>query len=234
MQILLISVVGEDPDPVMVGVREYPVRKLVLLHRSDAKATVRDVEERIRPLKLDIERRQIEGDVVLATIQAITRIVAEHGPSFDDVYVNISGGNEVMAAAALSGAFVNGGKAFSVRDGTTHQMPVLKFSYRNLVGDSKFKILWTLEEAGGHVESLTDLSELSGLEKSLLSYHIRGGGEAEGLEALGLVEVDRGLQGRLEIHVTPMGELLLSGREPLHEGLMIPPVGSGMSHNGPN
>lgn len=234
MQILQISVVGDDPEPILVGVREYPVRKLVLLHRSDAKAHVHDIEVRLRPLKLDIERRQIEGDVILATIQAITRIVAEHGASFDDVYVNISGGDEVMAAAALSGAFLNGGKAFSVRNGNTHQMPVLKFSYRNLVSDSKFKVLRALVEAGGDVDSLTDLSELSGLDKPLLSYHIRGDHESEGLETLGLVEVDRGVQGRLEIHVTPMGELLLSGREPPDERLMNPPVGFSMSHNGPS
>ncbi|MFQ6012353.1 MAG: hypothetical protein ACE5LS_01740, partial [Thermoplasmata archaeon] len=55
------------------------------------------------------------------------------------------------------------------------------------------------------------LSEASGVEKSLLSYHLRGGRESKGLEELGLVEIDRGTQGRLLIRLSEMGRLLLIG-----------------------
>jgi hypothetical protein len=51
------------------------------------------------------------------------------------------------------------------------------------------------------------------MENALLSYHIRGSRESEGLEKLGLLEVDRRKQGRLRIRLTPMGDLMLVGRK---------------------
>lgn len=212
MGILQIATVGEDPEPIMVGVREYPVSKLILIHTTETSDHVRDLRADLQPLKLDIETREVEGDLLLGVLKTITEIAAEEPMKYDDVYINVASSDGLMSCAALSGAFVNGIKAFGVRDGSPLQMPVLKFSYQELVSESKFKILKALEDAGGSVDSLNDLSKLSGLEKSLLSYHIRGGRESKGLEDLGLVEIDRGVQGRLEINLTPMGKLLLSGR----------------------
>ncbi len=63
------------------------------------------------------------------------------------------------------------------------------------------------------MESLNEFSQATGLEKSLLSYHLRGGRDSKGLEELGLVEIDRATQGRLLIRLTEMGRLLLIGKE---------------------
>lgn len=217
MGILQIATVGPETDPVMVGVREYPVSKLILIHRDDDRDRVRELEDQLGPLKLDIETRALDGDVLLGVLRTVTEIVAEEQDHHEDVYINVTSGDQLMSCAALSAAFVNGIKAFGVRDGQPVQMPVLKFSYQELVSESKFEILEALQAAGGSVESLNDLAETSGLEKSLLSYHIRGGRDSKGLEELGLVDVDRGVQGRLEINLSSMGELLLAGRSPLVE-----------------
>ena len=75
------------------------------------------------------------------------------------------------------------------------------------------KILFHLERLGGKVESLNSLAEASGVEKSLLSYHVRGGRESKGLEELGLLNIDRAQQGRLTISLTELGALMLAGRE---------------------
>jgi hypothetical protein len=50
------------------------------------------------------------------------------------------------------------------------------------------------------------------VEKSLLSYHIRGGREPKGLEELGLVRVERRECGKVSIHLTELGRLVLVGR----------------------
>jgi DNA-binding MarR family transcriptional regulator len=111
----------------------------------------------------------------------------------------------------MSGAFIHGLRAFAVQKDGPIQLPVLKFAYREMISESKMNILRALERAGGGVESLNDLSEMSGVEKSLLSYHIRGGRDAKGLEELNLVSIERAKQGRLMVTLTEMGKLILLG-----------------------
>jgi hypothetical protein len=82
-----------------------------------------------------------------------------------------------------------------------------------MISESKMNILRALSRAGGEVDSLNTLSEMSGVEKSLLSYHIRGGRDAKGLEELSLVSIERAKQGRLMVKLTEMGRLMLLGAE---------------------
>jgi DNA-binding MarR family transcriptional regulator len=72
------------------------------------------------------------------------------------------------------------------------------------------RILRAIEATGGDVESLEKLSEISNFGKPLLSYHIRGSEDGDGLESLGLVEVERGKRGRLRVKLTPLGRTLLA------------------------
>jgi hypothetical protein len=72
------------------------------------------------------------------------------------------------------------------------------------------RILRAIEKSGGDVESLEKLSQLSNFGKPLLSYHINGSEEGQGLERLGLVEVERGKRGRLRVKLTSLGRSLLS------------------------
>jgi DNA-binding transcriptional ArsR family regulator len=209
--ILQIATVGEDIDPVVVGVREYPVRRLALLHEEETLDSAQELQSVLQPLKIDISLHEIGDDVLLDLLEKVHDIVDEEGPHYDDVYINVSSGRRIVSCAALSAAFVNGIKAFGIQDDRPRTMPVLKFSYEEVVSDTKFGILEALDGVGGSVESLGELTEEADVEKSLLSYHIRGGSDAKGLEELGLVEVDRGTQGRLLIELTPMGEMLLAG-----------------------
>ena len=63
------------------------------------------------------------------------------------------------------------------------------------------------------MDSLNGLAQLSKVDKSLLSYHIRGGRDSKGLEELGLVSVDRQTQGKLKIGITELGKLMMVGRD---------------------
>ena len=114
--------------------------------------------------------------------------------------------------AAISASYMTGIKAIDVFGDRIQLLPVLKFSYQELLSDSKFAILEGLQTLGGTVESLNLLGEQVGVEKSLLSYHIRGGRNQKGLEELGLVNVDRAKRGRLRLSITPMGRILVGAR----------------------
>ncbi len=211
MGILQIATVGEDTEPVVVGVREYPVRRLALIHEADTRKHAVELQSILEPLQIDITLHEMDDRPLLNLLKTVHGIVEDEGDRYEDVYINVSSGSRLLSCAALSAAFVNGIKAFGVQDDRPMAMPVLKFSYEEVVSDTKFTILEALQEAGGSVDSLNDLGEVSDVEKSLLSYHIRGGRDGKGLEELGLVSVDRGRQGRLLIELSPMGEMLLAG-----------------------
>lgn len=211
VKILQIATVGEDTEPIMVGIREYPVAKLILLHTKPLEKKAIEAAKSLAVLKLPIQMVELGPNVLLETLRTVTRIVQAEKGKYDDVIINVSSGDKMQSCAAVSAAFVNGIKAIGVANNACFSLPVLKFSYAELISDSKLKILKALDEKGGQVGSLNDLGGASGVDKSLLSYHIRGGRESKGLEQMGLLEVDRAQQGRLVIRLTPMGKLMLVG-----------------------
>jgi hypothetical protein len=60
------------------------------------------------------------------------------------------------------------------------------------------------------VNSLEELEQISEFSKPLLSYHIQGGKENKGLADLGLVEVNKGDQGKTVINITTLGKLMVT------------------------
>ncbi len=212
MKILQIATLGDEEDPIYVGVREYPVSKLVLLHEPEKRFRAVEVAQKLGELRIPVERKELR-DPARDMYEVVATIVKDERRRYDDIFINVSSGRKLMTCSAISAAFVNGLKAFHVEEDTPMMLPVLKFSYNEVISPSKLKVLKGLEELGGEAESLNEFSEASGMEKSLLSYHIRGGRESKGLEELGLVEIDRGTQGRLLIKLTEMGRLLLIGQD---------------------
>lgn len=212
LNLLHIATVGDDPQAVLVQVRDYPVSKLILLTDLANEKAAHRLKATIEPLNIEVDIRVLGKDILMDTLETVGHIVAEERMKYDDIIINVSSGEKMLTCSALSAAFVNGVKAIGVADDAPFQMPVLKFSYTELVSEPKRKILDALHAAGGAVDSLNQLSELANVEKSLLSYHVRGSRDSKGLEPLGLVEVDRAQQGRLVIKLTEMGRLMLVGR----------------------
>ena len=212
MRLLQIATVGENPDAVFVGIRTFPTAKLVLLHTAEFEASAREVARRSTGIKLPTELKLIGEPPLMSCLEIVSRIAHEEGSQYDDLLINTGAGPRMMTCSLLAAAFVNGIRAIDVMNDQPVPLPVLKFSYTELVTDAKFRLLRALERMGGTAGSLEELTEDSGLDKSLLSYHIRGGKESRGLEGLGLVEVERGVQGRLLIRITPSARMMLMGQ----------------------
>ncbi len=211
--ILMIATVGDDKDAVLMGIRDYPVKKLILMHTSTFTKEAQEIAARVRGIMVDVEMRPIaDDDVLMDTLRQVSQIHAENILEFDDMVVNVSSGDKMQTCSALSAAFVHGVPAIGVAPDGPFALPVLKFSYAELISEAKYRILETLQGMGGHADSLNQLAEVSGVEKSLLSYHLRTTRDGKGLEDMGLVEIQRGTFGRLGITMTEMGNLILMGR----------------------
>lgn len=49
---------------------------------------------------------------------------------------------------------------------------------------------------------------MTGLDKSLISRHLNGSEDSEGLVELGLVTVNKGSRGRSELEITALGKIV--------------------------
>ncbi len=211
LKTLQIAVLGGNEDAVLVGLRNFPAHKLSLISPTDYTGQGNQLSGRLRDtLKLDVDVVQVKDSAIPTMLETVGQIVGKESENFQDFLINVGSASKHLTCAGVTAAFVHGIKAFDVMDDQLVVLPVMKFSYTQAITEPKMEILRAIERAGGDVESLEKLSELSNYGKPLLSYHIRGSEDGRGLEALGLIEVERGKRGRLRVKLTALGRTLLS------------------------
>lgn len=212
MQTIQIATFGEGQDRILAGLRNFPVHKLVLLYYEEDKLKAAEFGRKIIGiLGISITYISIsDKNVIRDVLQAISEVIGGEGRNFEQILVNVSAGDKMIGCAAVSSAFVNGIKAFGMdQEGCPMLLPVLKLSYNELVSDAKLALLNAIENAGGEVESLEKLSEISGYATPLLSYHVQGSRESKGLAELDLVEVERKDRGKISMKLSTLGKLLI-------------------------
>lgn len=215
MKTLQIATFGAgDQDGIALGIRSFPIHKLVLICFDSDKSKADVFSNRIRGiLGISITIAIVTKDnVIRDTMERVNEILNLHAKEFQQVLLNVSSGDKLIGCAALSAAFINGIKAFGMD--STHKipllMPVLKLSYNEVISDAKIKILKAINNAGGIIQSLEQLEQISGYGKPLLSYHIQGARDSKGLADLGLVDVEKGDRGKISAKLTVLGKLLVS------------------------
>jgi hypothetical protein len=214
MKTLQIATFGSDgQDGIALGIRSFSVHKLALICFSSDRNKAEDFTRKIKsvlgvPTTITVVTKE---NVVRDTMESVNEILNLHAKDFEQVLLNVSSGDKLIGCAALSAAFINGIQAFGMDD--THTvpllMPVLKLSYNEIISEAKIKILKSINTAGGAIESLDQLEQISGYGKPLLSYHVQGAKDSKGLADLGLVEVEKGDRGKISAKLTTLGKLLV-------------------------
>lgn len=203
-----VATVGSDEHPPLAGVGPIPVHRMVLLHPAKRPRTAERLRGVLRPIGVETELTPVPEEV-MPTLRAVQGAVEEAHGAGHEVLVNVGSGPRPMVLGAVLAAYIAGAKAFDVRDGRLQLLPVLRLEATEIVSETKMDLLRALDRMDGRVESLDELGEAAEKDKSTVSYHIRGPGDAPGLEDIGLVEVERGRHGRLGIRLSDRGELLL-------------------------
>jgi hypothetical protein len=208
---LQIALVGGNDEAIFVGLRNFPAHRLALITPPEALAQSAAISGKLTDaLKLAVNVVEVKDSSNQTILDTIGELVRKGTNDFDDFLINVGSAGRTLACAGVTAAFVYGVRAFDVNGENPEMFPVMKFSYAEAVTAPKIEILRTIERSGGHVESLEVLSGIMNYGKPLLSYHIRGSQESRGLESLGLVEIERGKRGRLQIKLTQLGRTLLS------------------------
>lgn len=208
---LQIALLGGNEDAVFVGLRNFPAHKVALLTLSESKSQADLLAEKLTgTLRLSVEVIQVKDESISTMLEAVGQILKKESGNFHDFLLNVGSASKHLTSAGVTAAFVHGMKAFDVIGEQPMTLPIMQFSYTQAISKPKMEILLAIEKSGGDVESLEKLSQLASYGKPLLSYHIRGSKEGQGLADLGLVEVERGKRGRLRVKLTALGRTLLS------------------------
>jgi hypothetical protein len=215
LKTIQIATYGSDgQDGIALGIRSFPIHKLALICFSSDKHNAEQFSSKIRsvlglPVTINIVTKE---NVIRDTMERVNEILILNGKEFQQALMNISAGDKLIGCAALSAAFINGIKAFGMDETGSLPllMPVLKLSYSEIISEAKIKILKAIDSAGGIVDSLDQLEQVSGYGKPLLSYHVQGAKDSKGLADLGLVDVEKGDRGKISAKLTTLGKLLVT------------------------
>jgi len=208
---LQIALLGGNEDAVFVGLRNFPAHKVALLSLTESRGQADLLAEKLTgTLRLPVEVIPLKDENISTMLEAVGQILKNESGNFHEFLLNVGSASKHLTSAGVTAAFVYGMKAFDVVGEQPMTLPIMQFSYTQAISKPKMEILLAIEKSGGDVESLEKLSQLAGYGKPLLSYHIRGSGDGQGLADLGLVEVERGKRGRLRVKLTALGRMLLS------------------------
>jgi len=204
---VVIAPVGDYMDALYIGIKEFPTERVILITPEDRVEDAKKAQEELKKFRIPVQIVEIKGNVWEEMFQKIAEIKAIEKDK--DIIINTATGDRVSTCAATSAAFVNGLKAMSVTDGMAMMLPVLKFSYYNMLTDKKMDILKLLKKPDC-CNSLEELSKKTKMSLPLISYHINGNLKSEGLKDMGLVETTEH-KGKIAVQLSTLGRLLIKG-----------------------
>ena len=204
---VVIAPVGDNMDALYIGIKDFPTERVILITPQDRIEDAKKAQENLKKFKIPVQIIEIKGNIWEDMFQKIAEIKAIEEDK--DIIINTATGDRVSTCAATSAAFVNGLKAISVEGDSTMMLPVLKFSYYNMLTDKKMEILKLLKKPDC-CSSLEELSKKTKMSLPLISYHINGNLKSEGLKDMGLVETNEN-KGKIAVTLSTLGRLLIKG-----------------------
>jgi len=204
---VVIAPVGDYMDALYIGIKEFPTERVILITPENMIEEAKKAQDELKKFNIPVQITEIKGNVWEEMFQKIAEIKAIEKDK--DIIINTATGDRVSTCAATSAAFVNGLKAMSITDGIAMMLPVLKFSYYNMLTDKKMEILKLLKKPDC-CSSLEELSKKTKMSLPLISYHINGNLKSEGLKDMGLVETTEN-KGKIAIKLSTLGKLLIKG-----------------------
>ena len=194
-----IALIGRSREPVLKGFRHYGgIECLYLLHGPNTpefkfKSLAEEVRDQLGRIGFHgTSLSQIDPFDMHSVIDTILGIVdKEKSP----IYINITGGTNLMAGAACAAAYFVGAQAYYVQgrsdkpeaEGKILELPVPNIPYYRVLDKTQLLILKKLSQRGNPMPNSL-LREETEMSPQNLSYHIKQ------LERKKLVEVGRGTE----------------------------------------
>jgi len=202
---VVVAPLGDNPDALFVGLRQFPTKKIVLISPKERMTDASKLHEELKRFKVPVEIIPLKGDVMEDMFEILANIKRVEGE--ESVLVNVATGDRMSTCAALSASYVNGLRAFAVMNDEPIMLPMLKFTYSKILSERKLNLLRILADGP---KSFIDLAREAKVSSPLLSYHLNGDKDSSGLIQLGLVEsVEENRSHR--IRLSSLGRLFVKG-----------------------
>jgi len=202
---VMVAPVGDDPDALFVGLREFPTKKVVLIAPKERVADAARLRRDLERFKIPVQIVELSGDLLEGMFDILSSLKRTEGD--ESMIINVATGDRLSTCAALSASYVNGLKAFTIVGDQPMLLPMLKFSYSKIISGKKTEILKILSDGAIAFDELAKRARIS---LPLLSYHLNGDRETSGLIELGLVEVSGEARSR-RISLSTLGRLFVKG-----------------------
>lgn len=208
---------GRVTEHVKRGLRWHSsVEKVHLLSSERYKETSIDLGDELSEFGYEVELHEIQPFELRSVVDTIVTIAKEYSDL--DVYINVTGGTNLMAGAATSSAFFIGAKPYYVLEPQNDEpleeliisLPAPKQPLTFDLSDSQREILEILQQwdSDGKTDVIgREIGDELGESAQNISYHIRS------LDEKGLVETRRAGR-RKEINITDVGRLYLRWTSP--------------------
>jgi CRISPR locus-related DNA-binding protein len=183
MERLHIATVGMTTDPILKGISRYPVDRLILLHSVNTKSYADEIVGIVGEFPdMKYHLMEIDPFALESVVSAILKVHKEHPKSH--LSINITGGTNVMASAALLAGFIVGADVYYVPekplDGKTEsiedlvvELPVPKVTWDSLRKNQKAILLMLLEAGGSMKGPGVRLSKKLKTSPQNISHHLR-------------------------------------------------------------
>lgn len=206
-QHVLVAPVGEEIESIFPILRAFPTEKIILIANDQTWKDAQGLKEELKIFRIPVEIAQVNVysiDEIFRIIKNITEL--EKGK---DILINVAAGDKITSCFTLCAAYVYGISAVAVMEENVIMLPIMKFSYYKTISDPKLKILRVLSEKGSYT-TLEELRKKTSMSPPLLSYHLNGTADVEGLKQMGLVEA-REPRKKVEIQLSELGKMLMAG-----------------------
>ena len=204
---------GRVTSHVKRGLRAYPGADRVYLLTSDAyEAEGVELQRELEEFGYEVDTRLIDAFDLRDVVDTIVSIAKQH--SGDELYINITGGTNLVAGGATSSSFFIGATPYYVlepqdgnekTDDLVMSLPAPTQPLTFEIGGLQRELLVTLgrwDEAGRTDVIMREIGDELGESAQKISYHV------DQLEKKGLVETQH--DGRTkEVSVTDVGRLYL-------------------------
>jgi hypothetical protein len=178
-----IALVGDNEGPILSGIQQYgAVDRVYLLHSSKTEQIAKKIKIILEPLGIKkIILKIIDPFSMSNIVEVLTNIAKQE--SSNNLFINITGGTNLMAGAATATSFFIGAQAYYIKipnkvsenipsKSLLVELPVPKIPYHNSLEQTQISILKSIAKKNGRTTNKIITNELK-MSPQIISYHIK-------------------------------------------------------------
>ncbi|MGZ4847244.1 MAG: CRISPR-associated CARF protein Csa3 [Halobacteriota archaeon] len=163
---VMIATMGLEPEPLIIGIQAFNIKRMILIREADPPPEVKKVEHLMATTfgnVIDIVTKEIPNSYdIVGLVDLVTYLIRSEHDKGNAIYVNITGGQKTASIGALLGVFKDADKVkevFYVTEEEHGILPLPKISWT--LQRTKYSLLKLIDEGTSDIDTLKDELEIS-------------------------------------------------------------------------